>query len=202
MVMELHITFGWHLDGPSYPESAAVGTLAVGPIGMLSQLCLRLGLTSTFPAQSVRIAEFMSRIGEQDDGAQFYSKSFKTDSWGTAKALLFLRDELMGSGWNPGFDTNDAPERLKTLSKLAYGDGSPERSRNLVCLGDMINPIFDRLKQIDRIGIDRITLIDEEILLPPVWQRLFSILREKHVIIESWIGSVSREIVRLVNQLD
>lgn len=190
--MELHITFGWHLDGPSYPESTAVGMLTVGPIGMLSQLCLRLGLTSCFPAQSVRIAEFMSRISEHDDGQQFYSQSFKTDSWGTAKALLFLRDELVGSGWNPNTELADAPERLKVLAKLAGGDGSAERSRNIVCLGDMINPIFDRLEHIDRIPIDKIILIDEETLLPPVWQRLFAILREKHVVVEPWIGSVSK----------
>lgn len=134
----------------------------------------------------------MSRIGEHDDGAQFYSQSFKTDSWGTAKALLSLRDDLMGSGWNHSCDVTDAPERLKTLAQLARGDGSQERTKNLVCISDMINPIFDRLHQIDRIGIDRITLIDEEILLPPVWQRLFSILRNKNVIVESWIGTVSK----------
>ncbi|MDZ4834585.1 MAG: PD-(D/E)XK nuclease family protein [Candidatus Melainabacteria bacterium] len=218
--MELHITFGWHLDGPSYPESTAVGALAVGPIGMLSQLCLRLGLTARFPAQSVRIAEFMSRLREHDDGSQFYSQSFKTDSWGTAKALLFLRDELIGNGWNPNRDSAaspasvspaapsletaslesqpieilqlETPPRLKTLAELSQLHETPERNSNLVCLGDMINPIFERLTLVDRIAIDRITLIDEENLLPPVWQKLFSTLREKGVVVEQWLGSVSK----------
>lgn len=214
--MELHITFGWHLDGPSYPESTAVGMLAVGPIGMLSQLCLRLGLTERFPAQSVRIAEFMSRIGEHDDGEQFYSQSFKTDSWGTAKALLSMRDELMGSGWNPHHDATglapsnpvsgcqsasplsdeqaavEVPDRLRSLAQLCRLQGAPDRNRNLVCLGDMISPIFERLEKVDRIDIDRITLIDQESLLPPVWQRLFAILRKKNVIVEPWAGSFEK----------
>ncbi len=213
--MELHITFGWHLDGPSYPESTAVGELAVGPIGMLSQLCLRLGLTARFPAQSVRIAEFMSRLRAHDDGAQFYSPSFKTDSWGTAKALLFLRDSLISSGWNPDDSSvqySTAPERLKSLAALSrVGASLPGSSNsratdivmanenalsrdtaksNLLCLSDMINPIFERLDQVDRIAIDRITLIDEEALLPPVWQRLLTKLRSKNVLVQPWGGKV------------
>lgn len=189
--MELNITFGWHLDGPSYPEDAAVGRLTVGPIGMLNQLCLRLGLVARLPAQSIRIAEFMSRLGRCDDGAQFYSRSFKTDSWGTAKALLSLRDQLQGSGWDvaAALEWPGLPERLAVLSRLCRLETAGETDdpsasatdSNLVCLTDMIGPVLERLERLERIAIDSVTLVDEEAHLPPVWRRLFAVLRTKQV---------------------
>jgi hypothetical protein len=197
--MELHITFGWHLDGPSYPEESGLGHLAVGPIGMLGQLCLRLGLTARFPAPAVRIAEYMSLLSKVDDGSQFYSRSFQTDAWGTAKALLFLRDELRGNGWNIHVDKTDfsVPKRLATFAEVeqsaleirmataSSAQSSASPSGNLLCLTDMIVPILELLQNVDRVPINSITLIDEEALLPPVWQRLFRSLKENGVAIRS-----------------
>lgn len=184
--MELNITFGWHLDGPSFPEELGLGHSTMGPIGMLNQLCLRLGLISRYPAQAVRIAEYLSALKAIDDGKNFYSRSLETDSWGTAKALLTLRDELVANGWRPRLTTTaetNVPVRLLAVSSIEKIAGE-----KVTCLTDMINPILDALETVEKIKIDSITIIDGIALLPPIWQRLFLKLESKGVRIGEWFG--------------
>src|SRR5579885_1881564 len=120
--MNLAFTFGWHLDGPTFPEECKVGKLTVGPIGFLSQLALRLGLSGAFPPQAIRIAEYMSRLRELEAEQPFFAASFKTDPWGTTKSLLHLRDELVANGWTRETISTSSPhgltpsERIKTLA--------------------------------------------------------------------------------------
>src|SRR5277367_4159117 len=125
MGMKLHVIFGWHLDGPHYPEKSAVGHHVVGPTGLLQQLALRYGLLRNWPHQAVRIGNYLSRLRELDDEQQFYSRSFRLDPWGTARAIIHLRDELVACGWRPqlasSFDDNEtvnASNRLETLARL------------------------------------------------------------------------------------
>ncbi len=178
--MKLDILFGWHLDGPSYPEVSAVGRLTVGPIGLISQLCLRLGIAVILPAYSVRIAEYMSMMSQLDDGNRFYSRSFETDRWGTAKMLLQMRDELVGSGWlvesdSPGVK-GTMPKRLATFEELEC-----LRNKNILSTHDLVNPILRRLNEVQNVAIDKITLIDDLEALPPIWQKLILLLEKKGV---------------------
>lgn len=145
---------------------------------MLSQLCLRLGLPTRFPALALRIAHYMVALRSADDNDQFYSRSFKTDSWGTAKALLRLRDELVANGWNLGSVNliHKMPARLKTLACVEAIAG-----RNVICLTDMINPILTRLETVEEVGIESIRIVDELSILPPVWQKLISALEGRGV---------------------
>lgn len=145
---------------------------------MLSQLCLRLGLPTRFPANALRIAHYMVALRSADDNEQFYSRSFKTDSWGTAKALLRLRDELVANGWKLSSVNNidGASARLKTLARIEAIAG-----KNVICLTDMINPILTRLERVEGVGIESITIVDELSILPPVWQKLINALKGKGV---------------------
>ncbi|MBX9671357.1 MAG: PD-(D/E)XK nuclease family protein [Candidatus Obscuribacterales bacterium] len=181
--MKLDIIFGWHLDGPSYPEVSAVGRLTVGPIGLISQLCLRLGIAVILPAYSVRIAEYMSMMSQLDDGNRFYSRSFETDRWGAAKMLLQMRDELVGSGWliehdNPSV-VDSMPKRLATFEELER-----LRNKNILSTHDLVNPILRRLNEVQNVAIDKITLIDDLEELPPIWRKLILLLEKKGVDIE------------------
>jgi len=184
--MELNITFGWHLDGPSFPEEPGLGQLTAGPIGMLNQLCLRLGLITKYPAQAVRIAHYLSLLKASDDGSYFYSQSLKTDSWGTAKAVLSLRDDLLANGWKPlaASEANvDVPARLAAISHIEKRAGN-----ELICLTDMIGPILDALDAEDDVKISSISILDGIELLPPIWQKLFLKLESKNVQIKEWFG--------------
>ncbi len=184
--MELNITFGWHLDGPSFPEEPGLGQLTAGPIGMLNQLCLRLGLITRYPAQAVRIAQYLSLLKASDDGSYFYSQSLKTDSWGTAKAILSLRDDLLANGWKPlaASEANvDVPARLAAISQIEKRAGN-----KLTCLTDMIGPILEALDTVDDVRISSISILDGIELLPPIWQKLFLKLESKNVQIKEWFG--------------
>src|ERR1700736_4938359 len=97
--MDLRVIFGSHLDGSCYPEYQPMGTVVLGPLGLLQQLAMRLGLLEDFPEQAVRIGHYLAALSALDDGNRFYSKSFSRDPWGTTRSLLHLRDELVGSGW-------------------------------------------------------------------------------------------------------
>lgn len=196
--MDLRITYGWHLDGPSYPHLKAVGDLKLGPVGFISQLALRLGLTGIFPAPAVRIGNYLAALKSIDNGEQFYSRSFQTDSWGTARALLQLRDELVSSGWSSDLGEGGG-ERLQTLARV-------ERAANgLTSLTDLTNPILKTLSKRKRIPIREIRLVDQAKLLPPTWQRILKALAANSVNIEPLMfrarASSASDLSRVANNL-
>lgn len=188
--MAMRITFGWHLDGPHYPEENGLGELVVGPIGMISQLAMRLGLFARLPARAVRITEFVRRLHAIDTGKHFYSRSFQTDQWGTARALLHLRDELVMAGWRAESEKLDSEnahgqpsERIKILAMLeTYATGSA--SGGLACLTDLCAVIAEKLENGAKVPFDEIRLVDSEESLPPIWWRIFSALRLSGVVVE------------------
>lgn len=191
--MAMRLTFGWHLDGPHYPEENGLGELVVGPIGMISQLAMRLGLFARLPARAVRITEFVRRLHSIDTGEHFYSRSFQTDQWGTARALLHLRDELVAAGWkaeseNLSSETShgEPSDRIKTLAilEMRAADGNNAANRSLACLTDLCAIIADKLENGARVPFDEIRLVDSEESLPPIWWRIFSALRISGVVVE------------------
>ena len=118
----LRIRFGWHLDGPAFPDEPAIGQLTLGPLGLVHQLALRVGLTGLAPLPlSLRISEYLSVLQILEDGNQFYPKSFSTDKWGTTKAILGLRDQLMAAGFARLLRESDSvfgSDRLKLILEL------------------------------------------------------------------------------------
>lgn len=196
--MKLEIIFGWHLDGPSYPEETAVGKLAVGPIGLISQLALRLGLIKPFPAQAVRIAEYMSRLQAIDHANCFFSQSLKTDSWGTAKSLLHLRDELVLAGWMPD-GGEPVSERLKILAAIEN-----LRTSDLSSITDLSCRIAEKLEAGSLTGIDLLLILEEERELPPVWQRIVRALRSSGVVVRHHVPALHKsetDVARVANFL-
>lgn len=187
--MAMKLTFGWHLDGPHYPEESGLGELVVGPIGMINQLAMRLGLFARLPARAVRITEFVRRLHAIDTGEHFYSRSFKTDPWGTARALLHLRDELVAAGWRAenenlnGVNAHGQPsERIRTLAVLETRCADSANG-NLACLTDLCAAIAEKLENGAKVPFDEVRLVDSEESLPPIWWRIFSALRISGVVV-------------------
>jgi hypothetical protein len=130
------------------------------------QLALRLGLTTIFPHMALRIATYSSTLRSLDDGSKFYSKSFNTDPWGTARALIDLRDELVAAGWDSS-NRQSASNRLQTLADIESHSGT-QAAR----YGDLLLPITRLLENGAQVPIKQVQLIDGQSALSPIYGRL------------------------------
>ncbi len=101
----MDIVFAWNLDRNAYPETvsgvaAEFNKAAVGPLGLVSELSLRLGLKQLALPRIKRIAEYLQLLNmESGRPPHFFQDSFNSDPWTSADRLLALRDELVAAGW-------------------------------------------------------------------------------------------------------
>ncbi|MBF0333683.1 MAG: PD-(D/E)XK nuclease family protein [Alphaproteobacteria bacterium] len=124
----MRVIFGWHLDGTTLPETAngmpsCLGETVAGPATLLDILETELGLGGPPSSAVERIAAFQARLAVLDGPARFYSCSFATDPWATARQLLSWRDELISGGWDRK-PVNNGGERLACLAEVE-GLGQP-----------------------------------------------------------------------------
>lgn len=172
----MQITFGMYLDGaPWSQKQASSGEVQVGPLGLLSLLETKLGLTGPEVHAAVRIDQFMHRMELQDHPDKWFHTSFNADAWSTAKQMLTWRDELIEAGW-----TGEADEsmslRLQALAELEKTDLPLDMGRE-----DRIHEVLKKLKSINSIPISHIYLQEDSNLLPPVWKKLFDQFRDMGV---------------------
>jgi len=170
----MKILFGMHLDGAAWSrQSASIGEVRTGPMGLLAILETRLGL-SGLPIHPVkRIDEYMKRIAQIDHESAWFHKSFSVDPWSTARQLLEWRDELIEGGWQGKIKTT-ASSRLNALADLEN-----------VCIplsagrSDRLREVIRRLEHSFNVHIDSIELIEPIKVMPPVWQRLLEQLQKQ-----------------------
>ena len=172
----MHVVFGWHLDGPTFPETPdgsdfALDGLVVGPLGLLDMLETRLGLNGPSVPAALRIAQYLARLRAIDDGNHFYSSSRIADEWSTARLVLSWRDELVSAGWSLKAATwqssrLDTLARVEAVEELPLGPGVPDRVRSVAA------------KVKDARTVEKLTLVDAPESLPLVWRKLFDALAE------------------------
>lgn len=166
----MKIVFGWHLDGPTCPETPgdeahALDEAVVGPLGLLQLLESQLGISGPGAPAALRIAQFQARLRAIDDGRRFYSASFAADAWATARLLLSWRDELIAAGWSPGLASWESP-RLAVMAqaeaheRLPLVPGVPDRVR-------AVTPLIRRPSPIAELRV-----VDRPERLPLAWRRL------------------------------
>ncbi len=170
----MKIVFGWHLDGPTCPETPggeafAIDAAVVGPAGLLNLLETRLGLNTPATAPARRIAQYVARLRAIDDGRSFFSRSFAADAWATARLLLSRRDELAAAGWSPASrswrsETLAVLSRAEALEESALAPWLPDRAGSILTRIHGASPIND------------LTLVDDPERLPFVWRRLIETL--------------------------
>ena len=179
----MHITFGFHLDGPSHPgllggKDAVVGELHCGPRGLLRLLETRLGLTGVWDPYPYRVEAYRRRLLVADHERRFYHDSFKACSLAVAETLLGWRDELLLCGWDfhPG---THVPARLQDLAAV---EGLPFDQIPRVPWGgaERMRAVLVALPRPD-LGIVKISLIDKSCRLIPPWERLFQKLVQSGV---------------------
>ncbi|MDD3587795.1 MAG: PD-(D/E)XK nuclease family protein [Thermoguttaceae bacterium] len=176
--MKIHIVFGQRLDGVSWSrENASLGELVLGPMGMLSFLEGRHGLSGNIMSQPERINQYRlkyenyleqrQKAGRNPDTI-FGAESFKLDPWSTAKQLLAWRDELIEGMWSAD-DQGGGGRRMETLASLEHilpepGAGQADRLR--LVLARLETEFFPATLQLD------ITLHEPLALFPMIWQRI------------------------------
>jgi len=109
--------------GPGTGEGA-IGSACWGPMELLRDLELRLGLWAVFQPNAVRIACFAARMAKLAGQERFYSRSFAIDPLGTAKSVLELRDLLLSATWN-GRAISQGGARLDALHELEQMEEPP-----------------------------------------------------------------------------
>ena len=167
----MELIFGLGCDGSAYPffpghTPGAVNAAVVGPRGLLQTLEIQLGLTRPVVVEAVRIAAYATKLKAAvlENGALFCVKSFQSDPWATAKAVLSWRDALISLGWSGNVVGS---KRIDDLAAV-------ERSGEPVPFGmfDRLAAVLRALKSGDQITLRTLRVVEPRHLLPPHFDRL------------------------------
>jgi ATP-dependent helicase/nuclease subunit B len=162
------ITFGMDLDGsPWSHEPAALGTVQLGPEGLLSVLETRLGLGGPPIHPARRIDQYLARLEASDEPGEWFHGSLEADPWSTARHLLAWRDELVEAGWD-GKAGSEASPRLAGLAQVEEKVELPLAPGR----ADRLQRVLEHLSRGRAPGVDRVRLLDPASLLPPTWRTL------------------------------
>jgi len=177
----MQVVFGWHLDGPTFPETIdgsefSLNSAVVGAAGLIDLLEGRLGLTGPQVRPALRIAQYLARLRAIEDGSQFYSGSLDADNWATSRLLLGWRDGLIAAGWVPE-KTNWSSERLATLAAAENLDALPLELGH----ADRLKLVVARIQAPS--PIESLTLVDTLDLLPPSWVQLINALQQAGTVV-------------------
>lgn len=183
----LHLTFGMYLDGAPWSDKiASFGELQLGPLGMLSLLETRLGLAGPSIHPAARINQYMACLQSCDRPDAWFHQSFGADAWSTAKKLMEWRDLLIESGWNGKADKS-CSIRLQALAELEQA-GLPLGMGQ----ADRLQEVIRNLGQLNPSAIGHVYLIEDLDLLPTVWKKIFTKLRDMGVAIEAFQTPVNK----------
>ncbi|HHB78040.1 MAG TPA: hypothetical protein ENK85_02255 [Saprospiraceae bacterium] len=176
------IIFGLSLDATSFHDKE--GIYFFGQMEFMRWLELQLGLA--WPAKNyswLRTAFFRKVLKAflESRPDAFFSASFDADSYGTTKAVLALRDELLLSKWD--FSAPAASlKRLKDMSELErflqgyLAEGVDGRVLH--------NSFAERFLEVEAalepgyLPFLELTLVEPVSLLPVWWQRLVGVLQD------------------------
>jgi ATP-dependent helicase/nuclease subunit B len=167
----LNIVFGTACDGRTYPDfpgddDGTIGSIVVGPSGLIGLLETQLGLTGPWDSDTVRVAAYANKLQSlADSGSEhFFKRSLQTDPWGTAEALLAWRDDLVAAGWT---GERTGQKRLDDLSDV-------ESALPALPFGiyDRLRVVLETLKRRPKLSITSLKLVEPRELLPPPWRRL------------------------------
>jgi ATP-dependent helicase/nuclease subunit B len=173
----VHVTFGMHGDGGTWPEhggegAASFGAPVVGPGGLLALLEGAFGLAGPETSSAERIVAWQAALTAVDHQRRFWHRSLATDGWATARLLLGWRDDLLMSGWRSEREWQGA-----RLADLAAAERAAEPS------GTLRRGVADRLRAVEaclqtssRTPFASLAVIGRRSDLPAAWRRLLTAL--------------------------
>jgi hypothetical protein len=140
-------------------------------VQLLADLELRLGLGLEEPPAAIRTAKWADRMAQRAPFGRFYTRSFDIDPLGTARAVLKLRDLLVGATWN-GRSIPDGGPRLEALAELeatAAPPLPPGVSDRVVAVARALGDCRTRF-------YERLALAESATLWDASWQQVFTAL--------------------------
>lgn len=169
----MKIRFGLHLDGQQGCAPVnQLGTIDVGPLGLLGILESQLGLVPPTVSAAQRIVQYRECVQRVNNPSRFFSKSYEADDFGTAATLLSWRDEWYLHGWS-GDIGNDGSTRqrdmvaIEQIARSNLGSGTAERLQ-------AISNAMSGMKR--HLLIESIVLVDPIDRFPLLWQRVLKLL--------------------------
>lgn len=168
---EMQITFGMQLDGqrPVRPGNR-LGSVTVGPLGLLEILETQLGLVALQPCAIQRVSAYRDCLAKEAGDKRFYLASFMADELGVAAELLSWRDDLYLHGW----DGTASPNVSVRISDLAQVE-----MRAMGCIAPSVGERLQRIAstlQTRRTPIGKILLVDDWQAYPSAWQAVLQCL--------------------------
>jgi hypothetical protein len=171
----MRILIGLELSGANSTGRAglatgegAIGSACWGPMELLRDLELRLGLSAVYQPNAVRIACFAARMAKLTDLGRFYSRSFAIDPLGTAKSVLALRDLLLSGGWN-GRAIPQGGARLDALHELEHLEEPPLPAGD----ADRVAAVVAELARRSVSPYSELELVEAPEDWPACWQLVF-----------------------------
>ncbi|WP_342472463.1 PD-(D/E)XK nuclease family protein [Metasolibacillus sp. FSL H7-0170] len=167
----MEIILGHWLDSKAYPDeftscTASIGKVITGFRGLINILEVQLGQSNPTISESVRIAEWQTTIAKLDDGNKPYSRSFKTDSWNTARELKKKRDELVLAGWNPNIHIGGG-KWIESIAEIELSNHHHSKG-----FSDRVRILFELLNQkYLPLNIKKISLVDEDDSIWENWEK-------------------------------
>jgi RecB family exonuclease len=149
-----------------------IGDAVWGPAELLRDLELRLGLSTEEESDALRVARWAGRMDQLAPAGRFYTRSFGMDPLGTARAVLTLRDLLVGAGWR-GQEIAGGGPRLDGIREL----------ENLHAATPLPIGVADRVAAVARAAAStrvryysELRLAESRELWPSTWQLVFMAL--------------------------
>ncbi len=168
-----HIRFGLSMDsGAGVHFHAAVGSSALGPLGLLNVLETHLGLLRAPISQSERVVQMRQCLRAAMTAPRFYARSFEADELGSAATLLGWRDLWFEHGWNGtlaaggGASAGNRLADMVAVEALASSAVTPGLGQRLA---DVASALQHRRPQ-----IERIELLDPLADFPLAWRRVLN----------------------------
>lgn len=148
----------------------AIGDAVWGPVELLRDLEIRLGLATDEEPDALRVAKWAERMDQVAPAGRFYTRSFEVDPLGTARAILGLRDLLIGAGWR-GDQVPDGGPRLDGIREL----------ESLGAKAPLPNGVADRVAAVARsvatsraVHYSELRLAESRELWTSTWQAVFT----------------------------
>lgn len=169
------ILFHPHYDArcylnPSTRGSVLLDTLVIGPLGLLQELELRLGLTATGTSALMRTVNYTALLRNYftEHPDSLFVESFMADEYNVAAELLRWRDQLRLAGWNPSM--HGISRRIDLLADLEAGFA-------ISALGDRWQTVLEELPK-HRLTDWTLELHAPKQLLFPLYGRLIDRLEQ------------------------
>lgn len=180
---------------PAVRGSVLLDTLTLGPLGLLQELELRLGLTAATTSNLLRTVDYVKLLrnyfSTYPDSP--FVRSFEADEFNVAAELLRWRDLLRLAGWKASM--RGISERIDLLSSLEPNFASP-------ALGDRWQAVMEKLPE-HRLTDWTLELHAPKQLLFPLYGRLIDRLGACGVRIRESVQQATRpEQVRRIRVRD